>query len=190
MLRDALFNGGIHAEPPARIEPPPQPPADHPHLELVQIPPGVQIGDVVPELAADSAEAGEENPPALKCEACGVPIAGVLVECAACGWQPATQPTAPDPPVTAGEPAAFPESAPVPGYVAGEPLPSGALQDPHMIAALQALRDGAAGVVAITYLDGDHWRHVVSTQDFNQAFAHGVLQEWEAQLARQREASA
>lgn len=142
-VRDELFNGGLRVQ--RREAPqPPRPPSEHPHLELVAIPPGVSVASIAPDLVAPQSPAAERE--------------------VASGDR-----TLPNPAAAAAEPATSPL--------------------PDVAPALQAIRDGAAGIVAVTYLDGDRWNHVVCTQDFNHAIAGTALGEWKKQLDRQREAS-
>lgn len=67
-----------------------------------------------------------------------------------------------------------------------EPLQDSAAADP-LQRALQAVRDGAPSIVAVTYLDGDRWRHVVATNDFPHSEHRNSLGEWSDQLQKFRE---
>lgn len=61
--------------------------------------------------------------------------------------------------------------------------------DPIVQRALDAVGDGAPCLVAVTYLDGDCWRHVVCTRDFPRSQHKVAVRKYADQLQDHREAS-
>lgn len=91
--------------------------------------------------------------------------------------------------------AVFQESPPNPAPAAvpvndviDDSIPMGSVNDSRLNAALAALTDGVPCCVAITYLAGDEWRHVVSTREFPHKEHETVIRQVGQQLREQREA--